>query len=73
MFVRRKQQSEVLPEVVPHNEKDVAELHEFCKSHGIVGVNFGHMSPKVALAMLKSRFGESPTRDVKSERSLLKG
>lgn len=73
MFVKRKQQSDVLPEIIPHNEKDVAELHEFCKSHGIVGVNFGNMSPKAALAMLKSRFGESSLTTIRSEKSLLKG
>ena len=57
-------------EVVPHDPSDVIELEEFCKNHGILGVNFGRMSPKSTLRMLKSRMG---IRESPSEKILLKG
>jgi hypothetical protein len=69
MLVRRKNGEAELPAVVKHNEQDVLELKEFCQRHGIIGANFGGMSPRAALNMLKSRYGES----MKPQKVLLKG
>jgi hypothetical protein len=73
LYLRKKQPAEQeLPKVEPHNKSDVDALQEFCKRHGIIGMNFGHMSPRAALSMLRSRFGET-TNFVKKEKVLLKG
>ena len=69
MLVRRKNGERELPVVSKHNEQDVMELKEFCQKHGIVGMNFGNMSPRAALNMLKSRYGES----IRPQKVLLKG
>lgn len=69
MFVRRRNGEAELPPVVKHDEQDILELKEFCQRHGIVGMNFGNMSPRAALNMLKSRYGEP----IKPSKVLLKG
>jgi hypothetical protein len=69
MLVRRRNGEVELPPIVKHNEHDLLELKEFCQRHGIIGTNFGNMSPRAALNMLKSRFGES----MKPQKVLLKG
>jgi hypothetical protein len=71
MLIRRNQSSE-FPEVVQHNPSEIRELEEFCSKHGILGVNFGRMSPKSTLNMLKSRMGIRDSAD-KTEKILLKG
>ncbi len=38
-------------------EKDVVALQDFCRIHGILGYNFGRMSPSAALAFLKNKMG----------------
>ena len=38
-------------------EKDLKELEEFCKKHGILGFNCGRMSPIAALSLLKNKMG----------------
>ena len=69
MLVRRKNGEQDFPPVIKHDEHDILELKEFCQRHGIVGMNFGHMSPRAALNMLKSRYGET----TKPQKVLLKG
>lgn len=62
---RRKQASENGPGFTPNTQpdlqnydpKDVEELEQFCKSRGIIGVNFGSMSPKAVLNMLQKKTG----------------
>ena len=56
MFLKRKSQQGDEPfdvTVIPHNEKDVRALEEFCKKFGIVSASFGNIPPAAALRMLK--------------------
>ena len=39
--------------------EDIKTLEDFCKKHGVVGFNCGHMSPIAALAFLKKKMGIS--------------
>ena len=58
LLLKRKQQhSNPIGEIptVSFDELDVKELEEFCKSHGILGVNFKNMNPKAVLNMLKNK------------------
>jgi hypothetical protein len=45
-------------------------LEEFCKSHGILGVNFKNMNPKAVLNMLKNKIG---VKEEKLNRTVLNG
>ena len=56
--------------VISYNEEDIKELEEFCKKHGILGVNFKNMNPKSVLNMLKNKIG---IREEKSNRMVLNG
>jgi hypothetical protein len=71
MMVRRNQSSE-FPEIVQYDQSDILELEEFCSKHGILGVNFGRMSPRSTLNMLKARMGIRDSLD-ESKKILLKG
>ena len=71
MMARRNQSGE-FPEVVQYDQSDIVELEEFCSKHGILGVNFGRMSPRSTLNMLKSRMGIRDSLDG-SKKILLKG
>lgn len=75
-LLKRKQKGEdtTLPPVAEYDPNDIYELQEFCKQHGIAGFNFGRMSPKAALKMLKARMGikETPA-PVSSKSNLLLG
>lgn len=55
---------------ISYNEDDIKELEEFCKKHGILGVNFKNMNPKSVLNMLKNKIG---IREEKSNRMVLNG
>ena len=76
-LVRRKKQGEdtTLPPIHEFPEKDILELEEFCKSHGIIGFNCGRMNPKAALQMLKSRLGVVSHHEVTNSqiKQILKG
>ena len=51
MMMRRNQSNE-FQQVIQYDPSEVMELEEFCAKHGILGVNFGKMSPKATLSML---------------------
>jgi hypothetical protein len=50
-------QSSMNPEIPAYDEAEMAELQEFCRQRGIIGVNFNGMSPRAALKMLKGKMG----------------
>jgi len=52
---------------------DVVALEEFCRKYGIVGVNFGNMSPRSTLKMLKGKMGIVDNPIQCEERRILKG
>ena len=72
-LIKKKQQYEnpigEIP-VISFDECDVKELEEFCKSHGILGINFKNMNPKTVLNMLKNKMG---VKEEKSNKSILNG
>ena len=73
MMLKRRRQQETPEECPPtseYSDKDIQELAEFCREHGILGFNCGRMNPKAALMMLKGKMGivETP----KSTKQLLK-
>jgi hypothetical protein len=76
-LVRRKKQGEdtTLPPVQDYAKEDIEALESFCKAHGILGFNFGRMSPKVALQMLKSKMGVTSHTEVTTSqiKQILKG
>lgn len=74
LLVRRKQERDFgqLPSVDVHSKDDVRALEEFCRKYGILGGNFGNMSPKGVLAMLKSKMGIKPEL-TENRKILLKG
>lgn len=41
------------------DKNDEKELEDFCKKHGIMGVDFGNKNPKQILEMLKRHMGLS--------------
>jgi len=45
------------PNIQEFDPQDVDDLEQFCKSRGIIGVNFGGMNPKQVLNMLKGKTG----------------
>jgi hypothetical protein len=71
MMIRRNQSNE-FQQVVQYDPSEVTELEEFCAKYGILGVNFGKMSPRATLSMLKAKMG---IRDSVNENKkiLLKG
>lgn len=69
LLLKRKKQHENPIEEIPvvsFDEEDVKELEEFCKTHGILGINFKNMNPKSVLRMLKNKMGilEETTKSV---------
>ena len=46
LMLRRKSMENEEPPVIEYDQKDINELEEFCKKHGIVGFNCNRMSPK---------------------------
>lgn len=46
----------IAPELI-HSREDIEELENFCRMHGIIGVNFKHSSPKAVLSLLKKKLG----------------
>lgn len=76
MFLKRKFNSDpdnidLTP--VNHNKSDEEELRKFCEKYGIVGVNFGNMSPSLVLRMLKSKMGIVEEPNKTQNKFLLKG
>jgi hypothetical protein len=61
MFVKKSGDVEPLgfqPKNVPqYSDEEIRELEEYCKSRGIIGVNFGSMSPRSVLNMLREKNG----------------
>ena len=62
MFLKKSQEdSQPLgfqPTNIPqYSDEEIKELEEYCKSRGIIGVNFGNMSPRAVLNMLKEKNG----------------
>ncbi len=59
------------------NQEDIEELEAFCKKSGIIGVNFGKMSPRQVLNMLKGRrvppTGPYESTKISSQKGLLNG
>jgi hypothetical protein len=62
------------PDMQYFDPADVEELEQFCKSRGIIGVNFGRMNPREVLNMLKNKIG-IPTESKRStyKKTLLNG
>lgn len=62
-LLKRKQKGDdtTLPPVSEYDPNDIYELQEFCKQYGIAGFNFGRLSPKAALKMLKAQMGIKET------------
>lgn len=56
---------------IEYNEDDVAELEEFCKTHGILGFNINKMDPKSALKMLKNKMGIKQENNINTKKILL--
>ena len=46
---------DMCPPVSDYDPVEMAELEEYCKKRGIVGINFNGMSPSAILRMLKSK------------------
>ena len=53
-----------------YNPEEVKELEEYCKQRGIIGVNFGGMSPRTVMNMLKGKTG-IPTEGRVSDKKIL--
>lgn len=83
MFMDRKRSSQndgpgfnptYHPDIQSFDPKDVEELEEFCKSRGIIGVNFGGMSPRSVLNMLRKKTGiPTESKQELSQKTLLHG
>jgi len=62
------------PDIQSFDPKDVEELEEFCKSRGIIGVNFGRMNPREVLNMLKKKTGiPTESKQYTTQKTLLHG
>ena len=76
-LVRRKKQGDdtTLSPIQEFPQSDIDELELFCKSHGILGFNFGRMNPKAALQMLKNKMGVTNHTEATSHqiKQILKG
>lgn len=59
-------------DITAFNENDMKELEDFCKSRGIIGVNFHNMNPKQVLNMLKNKVG-IPSESFTTKKSILHG
>lgn len=71
-LIKRKKESEEIPSKIEFENEDVKELEKFCKNHGIIGLNFKNMNPRVILSMLKKNMGIREDL-VENKRELLKG
>jgi hypothetical protein len=60
------------PENIVYPEEDIKELEEYCRQRGIIGVNFGKMSPSAILRMLRAKNG-IPTEGTSAEKRILLG
>lgn len=56
---------------IQYNAEDIMELENFCKQHGILGINFGTCDPKATLKMLKSKIGYRSNEEKSVKKSLL--
>ena len=63
-------QIDMNPPLPTYDEAEMAELQEFCRQRGIIGVNFNGMSPRAALKMLKGKMGMS---EQTTKRGLING
>lgn len=54
---KHRDRDEVIPQKLEHQNEDSQQLEEFCKQHGILGFNCGHINPKTALRLLKAKLG----------------
>ncbi len=72
ILLQRKQNQEnpSISPTISFDVDDVKELEEFCKSNGILGVNFKNMNPKAVLNMLKNKMG---VKEEKSSKQVLNG
>jgi hypothetical protein len=50
-------QSDMNPAIPEYSDEEMAELQEFCRQRGIIGVNFNGMNPKAVLKMLRAKMG----------------
>lgn len=55
-----------------YSPEEIQELEQYCKQRGIIGVNFGGMSPKTVLNMLKGKTG-IPTEGRTTDKKILLG
>ena len=62
-------QFDMCPPTEQYDPAELSELEEFCRKHGIIGINIGK-SPRQTLAMLKGRMG---IREQTVKRGLLNG
>ncbi len=60
-------------EIQKYNESDVIELENFCKIHGILGINFGKMPPARILNILQNKKSCSEHLPSISKKELLYG
>ena len=58
------------PSIADYDTAEMQELETFCKARGIIGVNFGKMSPSAILQMLKGKQG---IREQTTKKGLLNG
>ncbi len=65
ILLQRKQNKEnpSISPTISFDVDDVKELEEFCKSNGILGMNFKNMNPKAVLDLLKNKKGGGGGRD----------
>lgn len=79
IFIKRKNKLDYLDNQTFTNQfeinfdpSELKELEDFCKSRGIIGVNFGNMHPKQVLNMLRSKTG-IPQESKSATKTLLHG
>ena len=58
--------------VQEYSPEEIKELEDYCKQRGIIGVNFGGMSPQTVLNMLKGKTG-IPTEGKITDKKILFG
>jgi hypothetical protein len=62
-----EKQSNMCPPIPEFDPTELKELEDYCKKRGIIGVNFGSMSPRMILKMLKGKSGERVINETKKE------
>lgn len=72
-LLRRRVAAHREPEVDQFDREASEELARYCRSHGIMGVNLGHMNPRAALQFLKNQIGDTSPMLKESKRGLLNG